>query len=367
MPSLWCLYSSSISQVPPLQCGDANISIQMPSLRSLHCSQGVHQSSQTGSGEAEVNRHSSSDIHRRYAPNFTLQHIAQRASICNPIFLLENTGFMINNKKSLLQPTQEIEFFVMIIDSVRMDLRLPGEKIKSIRQEAQKVLSLSSPSAHSLSQLAGKLNATTPALQMAPLFCRSLQTCLKQALAANSQDYKSPVQLSPQAKEYLWWWVHHLSTWNGRSLIVQQASMTIISNTSLQGWGATCNGVRTRGPWSPQEQSLHINCLELLAATLAIQTFAKERSGITILLKLDNTTAVAYINRMGGTVSPTLSHLTRDLWLWCMGRNILLQAQHLPGALNSIADRESRTCSDRSEWKLSPALFQRINMQLGHF
>ena len=72
-------------QVPPVQSGDANISIQMPSLRSLHCSQSVHQSAQTGSGEAEVNRHSSSDIHRRYAPNGTLQHIAQRASICNPV------------------------------------------------------------------------------------------------------------------------------------------------------------------------------------------------------------------------------------------------------------------------------------------
>ena len=141
--------------------------------------------------------------------------------------------------------------------------------------------------------------------------------------------------------------------------------MTIISGASLQGWGAFCNGVRTKGPWSPQEQTLHINCLELLAASLAVRTFAKERSGITILLKIDNTTAVAYINRMGGTASPTLSQLTKDLWLWCMGRNILLQAQHLPGALNSIADRESRIWSDRSEWKLNPILFLRINTLLG--
>ena len=96
---------------------------------------------------------------------------------------------------------------------------------------------------------------------------------------------------------------------------MQQASMTIISDASLQGWGATCNGVWTRGPWSPQEQTLHINCPELLEATLAVQTFAKERSGITIFLKLDNTTAVAYINRMGGTVSSMLSHLTKDLQL----------------------------------------------------
>ena len=39
--------------------------------------------------------------------------------------------------------------------------------------------------------------------------------------------------------------------------------------------------------------------------------------------------------------------------------------QHLTGALNSIADRELRTWSDRSEWKLNPILFQKINLLLG--
>ena len=107
------------------------------------------------------------------------------------------------------------------------------------------------------------------------------------------------------------------------------------------GMGAVCNGERTRGSWSHQEQSLHINCLELLAATLEIQSFAKERSGISVVLKIDNTTAVAYINRRGGTISPRLSQLAKNLWLWCMERNILFQAQHVPGMMNSIADTES--------------------------
>ena len=48
-----------------------------------------------------------------------------------------------------------------------------------------------------------------------------------------------------------------------------------------------------------------------------------------------------------------------------MERNILLHAQHLPGVLNTIADEESRTWSDRSEWKFSPILFQEINHLLG--
>jgi len=49
------------------------------------------------------------------------------------------------------------------------------------------------------------------------------------------------VQLSPQALEDLQWWNLHLSSWNGRSLITQASSMTITSDASLQGWGATCN------------------------------------------------------------------------------------------------------------------------------
>ena len=60
-----------------------------------------------------------------------------------------------------------------------------------------------------------------------------------------------------------------------------------------------------------------------------------------------------------------MSQLTKDLWLWCMERNILPQTQHLPGALNIITDEESRTWSDRSEWKLSPIPFRKINHLMG--
>jgi len=48
-----------------------------------------------------------------------------------------------------------------------------------------------------------------------------------------------------------------------------------------------------------------------------------------------------------------------------MKRNILLQAQHLPGVLNTVVDKESRTWSDRLEWMLSPTIFQKINTLLG--
>ena len=35
---------------------------------------------------------------------------------------------------------------------------------------------------------------------------------------------------------------------------------------------------------------MHINCLELLAATPAVKTFLKDASGVSVLLQLDNAT-----------------------------------------------------------------------------
>ena len=140
-----------------------------------------------------------------------------------------------------------------------------------------------------------------------------------------------------------------MKNWNRKTLLKRDVDLIMDSDASLTGWGAACGDQRTGGPWSTEEKQLHINCLELLAATLAIKTFAKSGSGLSVLLRIDNTTAVAYINNLGGTVSKELLELAKSLWMWCLERNIHITAQHLPGVLNEIADSESRTMVDRSD------------------
>ncbi|XP_065890962.1 uncharacterized protein [Dysidea avara] len=110
---------------------------------------------------------------------------------------------------------------------------------------------------------------------------------------------------------------------------------------------------------------MHINCLELLAATLAVKTFLKGHSEMSVLLQLDNQTAVAYINNMGGTVSSQLTDLTKALWMWALSKDIILAAEYIPGVVNVVADAESRSMQDRTDWKLHPKLFQEINQKWG--
>ena len=46
--------------------------------------------------------------------------------------------------------------------------------------------------------------------------------------------------------------------------------------------------------------------------------------------------------------------------MWCLERNIYITAQHLPGSLNTIADAESLTLMDRSDWKPNPIILHEI-------
>ena len=87
--------------------------------------------------------------------------------------------------------------------------------------------------------------------------------------------------------------------WNGKPVKQKPEQVTISSDASQLGWGAVCEETRTGGAWSLQEQTMHINSLELLAAILVVKTFLKDASEISVLLRLDNATAVAYINNMG--------------------------------------------------------------------
>ena len=236
------------------------------------------------------------------------------------IYLLENLGFVINQPKSTLEPTQSIEFLEFSVNSVQQELSLPAGKVKKIRAETRHLLEGNQITARKLSQLLGRLQAATRAVPLAPLFYRKLQRALQRTLEQSDQDYSAQLTLSTGEQEELQWWLDHLSAWNGRTIMTEKPSLVIESDASTQGWGAFCEGTQTGDPWSPEERLWHNNCLEALAAFHAVKCFVRDKRSITVLLRMDNTTAVTYVNKLDGTVSPKLNTIVRELWLWCMNR-----------------------------------------------
>ena len=49
-----------------------------------------------------------------------------------------------------------------------------------------------------------------------------------------------------------------------------------ICNASNRGWGVSCEGICTGGPWPPGEKMWYINCLEALAAFHAVKCFVRD-------------------------------------------------------------------------------------------
>ena len=72
------------------------------------------------------------------------------------------------------------------------------------------------------------------------------------------------------------------------------------------------NGAATHGMWSDGERKDHINVLKLKAALFGIQSLCRDLHHCHIRIEIDNTTAVSYINHMGGTHSFACNALLRN-------------------------------------------------------
>ena len=194
-----------------------------------------------------------------------------------------------------------------------MELTLPSDKVERIRSQCRDLLELTKVPLIELTKLLGKLTSTAIAILPAPLHYRQLQRShIKQLLKSNS--YSRTIVLSKEAKQELTWWMNNLHLCNGKSLLKISPDLTIALDASMKGWGASCQGRSTGGPWSKEESKLHINILELKAAQLAIETFTQARGITSIHLQMDNMTALSYIAKMGGTKNSQLIAITQEIW-----------------------------------------------------
>ena len=281
------------------------------------------------------------------------------------IWLFISLGFLINIPKSVTTPSHCLEVLGFMVDTESITISLPIHKVQAIQKVAAQLLHQEPIIVKDLAQMIGVLVATKPAVHTGALHYRALQDLKIQALRRHP-SYQKPAQLTQEAKSDLQWWIVSLPLHCLNPIVKPEATLTIESDASNSGWGKTCHRVRTGGRWTSLEVQEHINYLELKAAFLALQSFLKGRSNMAVLIRSDNRTAIAYLNKMG---SPTRSHLcllSLEIWEWSLEHHIMPHAEYLAGKDNIIADWESRH-HDSSDWQLLPSVFEAINNLLGLF
>ena len=153
------------------------------------------------------------------------------------MYLFHHLGLTLNPKKSVLEPTQIIEFLGVMVNSLELTFSLPEKKALKLISRCQSAYNQVTMTLGELCSLTGKLRATAPAVSPAPLQIRFLQQVCIQAQNLGLH-YESSIELSPEGKLELKWWIENLQILKGNPMHLPPPELIICSDAAKTGgWG----------------------------------------------------------------------------------------------------------------------------------
>ena len=300
--------------------------------------------------------------------------VAETNDICEQnvlatVQLSINSGFVVHPEKSVFKPTQELVYLGFILNSTSMTVTLTTDKAYRLKSCCQNILDKRCVSIRTIAECVGLMVSSFPGVKLGQLYYRLLDNAKTEALKQAKGNYEAMMIVPSVCVEDLLWWIENIEcTYN--NIIKNSPDLVLQSDASSQAWGGVkINKIgensSTGGNWSLSEKAFHINVLELLAAEFTLKCFCKEFKNCHVLIQIDNSTAVAYLNNLGGK-RYQCNLITRRIWQWCSSKNIWLSAAFIPGVSNLEADYQSRLIHEAAEWKLNPQVLEIVSKTFGN-
>ena len=295
-----------------------------------------------------------------------------QAAVQASLELFKQLGVVVNDKKCSLVPSQVMEYLGFELDSTQMSINVPSYKIKNLKNELRRFINRPACSARSLASLLGKVNSLADALFPVRVHTTGIHQ-LKLSLLRRGRGWDFESTKTTEAISDAQWWVKNLTLMNGVCFLPKTPDIRAGTDASKRGWGAwvevtSTNGTKTilrfGGHFSTAESELSINELETQAVIYLLRSCPELFRGKVVDLGIDNTTTIWYIRKFGGR-KKSMAHLATEIFEICQELDCHLQAFHVPGVENIIADEESRRLFLPSEFKLNPSIFRDLNNRLG--
>lgn len=283
------------------------------------------------------------------------------------IQLLVDLGLIINLDKCHLVPSQIITYLGAVFN-LNKGLVLPSEnRFLAINQAiADIIYNRQCPASHFL-RLLGLMASCIDTVPYGRLHMRPIQIYLLYFWRPHIDGLHFKIPVFPILATHLMWWQQERNIFRGVPLQGYPHNKVLWTDASKWGWGAHLGTHQVAGQWPKELINHHINWLEMRAVWNALIEFQEEIQGENLLIRCDNATVVAYINKQGGTKSIPLCLLLWDMMQWCLKHNIHIHAAHIPGKKNCLADKLSRgqKLVRLTEWALKPSIVQHIFQIMG--
>jgi len=280
-------------------------------------------------------------------------------------FLL-TLGILLNLEKSDLTPRQR---FTYIGVEFWTDLSLvlpPVDRVAKLQSLLNKLSNSNQCVARDFLSLIGMCNSMMAYIPYGRMHLRPLQWYLKDRYFPKDDLVTKIIQLDWSIlRDMTRCWRSPVWLRQGAPMHLPTDRLTLVTDASRHGWGGYLERSEASGAWNKDDQSLHINALELKAVLLCLRQFEAQVRNKAVLVLSDNVTAVQYINKQGGTHSRQCNNMTVEILMWCQKRAISLLARHIVGALNVLADGLSRNEVDPKEWTLASKVTDEIFSQWG--
>ena len=281
-------------------------------------------------------------------------------------WLLENLGFLINWKKSAIIPVQEIQFLGYLINAVEMMIMLPSDKIIRIAEKCQRMVQKRVTTVRKLAEILGCMTSSLQAIAPAPLHYRYLQmTQIPRSFGEPILPVEGHIDTGMLTGAEVVDLTHEGLEWQGNNKCWSRPDYQQRRVQARLGCGL--RGTEDSGSMDSRGKEPSHKCFGTEGRSFCPAHICPESENVHIHLKMDNRTAVAYIQKMGGTRSAQMLPTTQEIWQFCLDREIFLSAEYLPGSLNTEADWQSRNFRDSSDWRLRVSVFKSLDKVLGPF
>ena len=235
-----------------------------------------------------------------------------------------------------LGPSQVLEFTGIVIDSNRMEARLPEDKLARMKQLLDSFTNRRSACLVHLQSLIGTLQFACKVVVPGRTF---LQRIINLTRGVSNSFHH--IRLNKEFSRDITMWKAFLTKWNGRSFFLESFVTTspdlelYTDAASTIGCGGYLNGKWFQGRWPPhllidKHKGISIEWQELFPIVIACVLWYPHFCGKRVQFWCDNESVVAIINS-GHSKAPRVMDLVHFLVLISMKYNFLVRARHVQG------------------------------------